>query len=866
MRILVISNFYPPFHTSGYELGCQDMVNSLKKREHQVRVLTSTYGSAAAHLEDGIHRLLEMNSEDSSNWTAVFLKEQINQTAFKGMCRDFEPEVVFIFNLSNISASLALLAQEMKIPTCYYLANSWFITIEKDPWYQLWPKEKKGFRILRFLTQHFTLLPPSPSIDTSHSIYSNGYLKNIAQQFDQTPRSAVVIPWGIDTDRFSLQDEKNQKPSRLLCVGQIRPHKGLEHAIKTLELLNRECGHHSYTLTIADSGESSPDYATYLHKIARTLGVQNSLNFPTVTMRENMPDLYHAHDILLSSSTCENSLNISLLEAMSCGIPIVSTSTAGNSDTLKNELNALIFDKENPRSCAEQILRLSENPDLRESIRKNARNDVQRHFHIDQTVHSIERALEDSIRCRKKKHLPQTHKKFSVSAGTVRRESLTNLIGQTKRWLKLGNFVVFMRHLLNPQFFVYVVKKIFEKATPFLPLLFFPIFFGSYFKLTGRHRKISEINPDKIRNVLVLQLTDIGDVTLTSPFLRELRRFLPHARIVLIVQPRMFNLVEKCPYVDEVLSYDWRAARKWKTSFYGCLHWWIQSARIAKRSLWKHRLDLAISTRWNNDPCQAASIILMYMSGAPSRITYRNDPQGPKRFRFGLKEINRLITAGPVRAFPRHEVDRQLDILRHIGANSIDAGLEVWTTQEDELFAQDVFRKLDQTKADLHIAFAPGASWPFRRWPSSRFIHLGTWLQENYNANILIFAAKVEQGLSLNIEQGLHSSQTLNLTGKTTLRRMASVMRKCSLFIGNDSGPLHVAAASGVPVIGFFGPGEYQRFKPWGTGHEAIYLGLSCSPCSENCQFNEPRCIKGITLNYVKKIVSEKLTSILAHS
>lgn len=864
MRILVLSNFYPPYHTSGYALGCQDIVESLKKREHQLKVLTSTYGSTPAHLKDEVHRSLRMNSEDSSKWSAVFLKERINQTVFKGICKNFEPDVVFIFNLSNISASLALLAQELGIPTCYYFANNWFITFEKDPWYKLWPKEKKGFRMLRFLTQRFALLQPSASLDTNHSIYSNGYLKKVALQLDRASDNAVVIPWGIDTERFPFLQAKNQKPSRLLFVGQIRPHKGLDHAIKALELLNRERRHHSYTLTIAGSGECSSDYAAYLRNLAQTLDVQSSLSFPAETMRKDMPDLYNAHDILLSPSTYETSLNLSLLEAMACGIPVISTSTAGNSDTLKNEFNALIFEKENPQSCTEQIRRLSENPDLRESIRKKAKDTIQRNFHIDQTVHSIERVLEDSIRFRKKEHMPQTYEHLPPPKGKIRRESLSHLIGQTKRWLKFGDLVVFMRHLLNPQFFVYVIKKIFEKTLPFLPLLFFPAFFGIYFKVTGRHRKISEIKPGKIRNVLVIQLTDIGDVVLTSPFLRELRSFLPHARIVLIVQPRMFNLVEKCPYVDEVLSYDWRAAKKWRTSFYGCLHWWLQSARIAKLSLWKHRLDLAISTRWNNDPCQAASIIMMYMSGAPVRIAYRNEPQSPKRF--GLREVNRLITAGPARAFPKHEVDRQLDILRYMGVNPMDKGLEVWTTQKDELFARDVLKKLDQTSSDLCIAFAPGASWPFRRWPSSCFIQLGNWLQEKYNANILIFAAKVEEELSLSIERSLHSNRTLNLTGKTTLREMASVLRQCSLFLGNDSGPLHVAAAAGVPVIGFYGPGEYERFKPWGTGHEAIYLGLSCSPCSENCQFNEPRCIKGISLTHVKKMVSEMLISILARS
>ena len=862
MRILVISNFYPPHHMSGYELGCQDIVESLRTREHRVKVLTSTYGSEPTHIEDDIHRTFMMNPEDHSKWTAVLLKERVNQTLFKRICQDFEPETVFVFNLSDISASLAFLAQEMGLSTCFYFANNWFITAEKDPWYQLWPKEKKGFRILRFLTHHFGLLPPSQSLNKDCCIFSNNYLKNIALQLDKTLDQAVVIPWGIDTDRFPFQEKKTQQPSRLLYVGQIKPHKGLEHAIKTLELLNRDHRSPSFSLTIAGNKESSPDYITYLHNMAHTLGIQNRLDFTSGIMREAMPDFYHAHDIFLSPSTCETSLNLSLLEAMACGIPIVSTQTGGNSDVLINEVNALIFEKENPRSCAEQIHRLSEKPDLRESIRMNGRDAVKRDFRIDQTVHSIERALEESIRYRTKQPQSQTFEQRPVPIETKRKESLTHLIRQTERWLKFGNLAVFCRHLLNPQFFVYVVRKIFEKMILFLPLLFFPFFFGCYFRWTRRHHKIPEIKPDKIKNALVIQLTDIGDVILTSPFLRELRTFLSRARIILIVQPRMFNLVEKCPYVDEVLTYDWRAAKKWKTSFYGCLDWWLQSARTAKRFLWKHRPDFAISTRWNNDPCQAASIILMYMSGAPLRIGYRNGPKSPKRF--GLKQVNRLITTGPVRAFPKHEVERQLDILHYIGANPSDTELEIWTTPTDELFAQNVLKELDQTETDLHIAFAPGASWPFRRWPCSRFIQLGNWLQERYKANILIIAGKAEQELGLSIQQGLHSSQTLNLTGKTTLREMAAVLRHCRLFVGNDSGPLHVAAASGVPVIGLFGPGEYQRFKPWGTGHEAIYLGLSCSPCSENCEFNEPRCIKGISVSQVKKILSEKLRLILA--
>jgi heptosyltransferase-2 len=771
---------------------------------------------------------------------------------------------VFIFNLSNISASLALLAQELGFPTCYYFANNWFITIEKDPWFQLWPKENKGFRILRFLTRRFMLLPPIRPLNIDYSVFSNSYLKNVTLQLERTPHQPAVIPWGIDTDRFPFQEAKNQKPSRLLCVGQIKPHKGFDHAIKTLKFLNRESKHHSYTLTIAGNGDSSPGYTAYLRNIAQMLGVQNSLSFHPLTMREDMSDLYHGHDIFLSPSTCETSLNLSLLEAMSCGIPIVSTSTAGNSDTLKNEFNALIFDKENPQSCTEQIQRLSENPDLRESIRKNGRDTIQKYFRVDQTAQAIERAMEDSIRWRTKEHLPQTHEQLPVSMETMHDEPLTNLISQTKRWLKFGNLVVFIRKLLRPQIFVYVFRKIFEKTLSYSMLLFLPAFLEVFFRLTGRHRKISDIDPDTIRNVLVIQPADIGDVILTSPFLRELRRFLPKARIMFVVQPKMFNLVENCPYVNEVITYDYRAAKNWKSFYHGSFRWWLQSARIAKRYLWKYRPDLAISTRWNNDPCQAASIILMYMSGAPVRLGYQDVLQDQKRR--SMKDINHLITHGPVRSFARHEIELQFDILRLLGACPKERSLEVWTTQKDEIFARNLLDRINKSDRDLLIALGPGASWSFRRWPPSRFIELGNWLQENYKAHILIYGGKDELELALHIERGLHKTQTVNLAGKTTLREMASLLKHCKLFIGNDSGPLHVAAASGVPVIDFFGPADYNRFRPWGAQHEVLCLGLSCSPCPERCLFDEPRCIKGISVNHVKKIAAEKLTSLLAHS
>jgi heptosyltransferase-2 len=224
-----------------------------------------------------------------------------------------------------------------------------------------------------------------------------------------------------------------------------------------------------------------------------------------------------------------------------------------------------------------------------------------------------------------------------------------------------------------------------------------------------------------------------------------------------------------------------------------------------------------------------------------------------------VTDINRLITRGPVRSYLKHEIELQLEILSAFVAAPSDTQFEIWTGQEDEDFARDILSRAGFSEASPLVAIAPGAAWSFRRWPEDRFIALGRWLQQDYGAKIIILAARNELALASRIENGLVKSQTVNLGGRTTIMQMAAVLRRCRLFIGNDSGPVHLAAGVGVPVVGFFGPGEYERFRPWGVQHEAIRVGLPCSPCSQDCVFNDPRCIRGISLARVKEVISRKL-------
>ncbi len=859
VRVLVISNFYPPERKTGSTLGCRNIVESLKARGHHVQVLTGALESKKQHSTGDVHGWLRRDSKETQHWHAVFLKELANQTLSRRLFQDFRPDVIFLFDLSQVSVSLALLGQDMGLPTCFYVSSDWFATWERDPWYQVWPKDRGGSRVLRFLSRHFGLVPPSQPLDLSGVIFASAFLKNMAMQVGRPVAQAPVVPWGIDLGRFSYKQASRQAPSRLLYVGKVGPEKGIDIAIEALGILKKERGYADLSLTISGDDQDCPSFVTYLRDLGAHRGVLNNLIFSGYTPSEKMPSLYQAHDIFVFPSAKEEPLTISLLEAMSCGTAVVSTSSGGNSEILKEGTNALVIPKENPEQCASEVLRLLKEPGLFESLRAQARSTIEERFGLDRSVDALEEILMDAagqaaaaLPGRESKELPST-------AGDARPEPMTRLIRRAERWLKWGSLIVLTRAFLKPPFLAQKIRAAFQKSSSFIALLVFPVLYEGFFLLRGRQRKSTSTAAPQPRKVLVVQLADIGDVILTSPFLRELRRFLPRARITLAVQPRMFNLVEKCPYIDEVIPFRWRTVRHWKDAFRGHLLWWLEASRLAGRRLWKHYFDTAISLRWNNDACQAAALILMYTSGAPRRIAYIN---GPGDFLFHrLGDVNRLTTEGPVRGALKHEIERQLDILHFLGAQPEDTHLEVWTSREDEQFAKNLLNRYGIVPTDFLIALAPGAAWAYRRWPADRFIELGRWLQETCKATVLIIADKGEQDLAGQMERGLQIRLTINLAGKTTLREMAAVLKHCNLFIGNDSGPMHIAAASGVPSVGLFGPGEYERFRPWGKDHETVRLGLTCNPCSENCRFDQARCIQGITVSQVRSVLAKKLLS-----
>ncbi len=380
------------------------------------------------------------------------------------------------------------------------------------------------------------------------------------------------------------------------------------------------------------------------------------------------------------------------------------------------------------------------------------------------------------------------------------------------------------------------------------------------FRLLGTRGRRDLTDLAQLKRVLVIRVDEIGDVVMTTPLLRELRRNLPQAWISLVVKHGTLNLVERCPYVNELITFDWSTpTRLWGLRCHG------RALRLAWGSLLPRRFDLAILPRWDADHYHAA--FLLYFSGAPVRVGYSEKVNDRKRtLNTGF---DRLFTHLLHDDTPKHEVEHNLDVIRYLGGTVQDDRLELWTGKEDETFSEKTLMANGVRPGEMLIAFGPGAGQPHRMWPLASFRKLGDWLRGETQARIVVVGGHNEKPLGEELQRLLGESM-INLVGKTTLRQAAAILRRCQLYVGNDAGPMHLAAAAGVPVVEIschprdgspLHNNSPVRFAPWGVSHRILQPEFALSPCYGACTAAHGHCISSISPEQVMAAIMEQLTS-----
>lgn len=403
MRILVVSNLYPPFFIGGYEIGCMQIVDALQEKGHEVFVLTSDFGTGRVVDDRGVLRLLRFNSDPQYLPRQILVKEIHNQRTFRKICRDYRPDVCFFWNLMGISVSLPVIASKLNIPIAYYVFDGWLVNWKFDQWVGM-ENESKSRKAAKTIGRILQIEAPSQLPSLRHAIFASNFLKNAAIMSGIATDANPVVWWGIDVNRFRPQEKVINSSVNLLYVGQIIRHKGVHTVVEAFALLNRQIGqYYELRLSIVGDMKQVPEYADEIKQIIDKYGLDNKVICFGKVDNEQLPEVYEDHHIFIFSSIWDEPFGITLLEAMSSGLAVVGTATGGSAEIMKHEINSLVFEKNNPESCSNQIKRLVLNPQLFKSICSEGRKTAETNFVFDITISHIESHLQHT-RCFRSKH------------------------------------------------------------------------------------------------------------------------------------------------------------------------------------------------------------------------------------------------------------------------------------------------------------------------------------------------------------------------------------------------------------------------------------------------------------------------------
>jgi heptosyltransferase-2 len=340
------------------------------------------------------------------------------------------------------------------------------------------------------------------------------------------------------------------------------------------------------------------------------------------------------------------------------------------------------------------------------------------------------------------------------------------------------------------------------------------------------------------KNILVLRYRFIGDTILTVPFLRNLRRAEPDARITWVVAPGSSDVVGNIPYVDELLYWDPVTIH---ADSRGTHRTFAAKLAFIKELRARHFDKVYVLKR------SLSSAIMAWLSGARERVGFATEGRGF------------LLTRRVPYRHDRHEVDNFLEVLRVDGVPVVDDYLEAWLSAEERSFAEDFLaaRGVDQDQDEPLVAIHPFAANRIRGWHEDNFVEVANQLQRIHRGRLVLFGGGQDVELAESMRARISPGPVLAV-GNTTLRQTMALLARCRLLVCNDSGIMHLGAALGVPLVAIFGPQSPVKFGPWGKNCRVVYSQFPCSPCRQKF-FQEckpsprgrPACVEAVTIRQV---------------
>jgi len=406
MRILFLSNFFPPARPGGYTQWCHEVAERLAERGHTIGVLTSRHERAKAPTgEQDIYRLLHLEGDLDYYQPLHFFtrwkkQHQENLVFLDRTVKDFAPDLIFVWGMWALSKALPALAEQL-LPgrVVYYLSDYWPSALDMHTIYWQSPVRRGPMqgpkRVLSKVAMSMLAKEGQPDLKLEQVICVSGRVRDLLVEAGLPIQHARIIYGGTDIERFSSARKRDYLSGhlKLLYAGQLVRHKGVHTAIEAMARLVNQRRINQVTLTLVGSGH--PDYEAFLRDLVEGERLDEFVTFHEPVSKDQMPAILQQFDVLIFPSIYEEPLARITQEAMASGLVVVGTTTGGTKEILRDGETGFTFAPEDADGLAEQVTRLISDPDLCCRLAQAGRQTVLENFTLDKMVKEIEAYLMD---------------------------------------------------------------------------------------------------------------------------------------------------------------------------------------------------------------------------------------------------------------------------------------------------------------------------------------------------------------------------------------------------------------------------------------------------------------------------------------
>lgn len=334
-----------------------------------------------------------------------------------------------------------------------------------------------------------------------------------------------------------------------------------------------------------------------------------------------------------------------------------------------------------------------------------------------------------------------------------------------------------------------------------------------------------------MERILVVNVNWVGDVIFSSPIFKALKEAHPKAQISCLAVPRVREVLESIPYIDEIIIYDEDGRHR---------------NPLAKLmlifQLRRKRFDIAFLLHRS-----LTRALLVYLAGIPQRVGYDE------------KNLGKLLTHKVENLDePLHRSDRYLHVIESYGIPINDRHCRLSVSENAKLDIREILKSKDINENDFLVVINPGGNWGLKRWPAKNFSRLMRGFLVDMGAKVVISGAQKDFSLAEEMN-GFAFHNAVSLAGQTDLKQLLALMERADLVVSADSGPLHMANSVGSDVIGLFGPTRPEITGPRGCGQVfTLQHNVGCN--QESCYYlkcPDNICMKSITVDDVSEIIKQ---------